>query len=421
MRIPSSERIACIVDGYSTGTDLSIALKELGWTVVHVQSAKRPPLAFAKSFNRSLFDAHLLLAEMGYKRLVAQLLELNPELVIAGSEPGVELADALNTALGLQGNSPLTSIRRRNKFHMSQSLSECGLDAVDQHLVTNREQLIKAIECLGLYPIVVKPVDAMGSENVRVCHEIEEAVAAFEAILGKTNFIGSINSAALVQEYLQGDQYVVNAVSVDGQHRITEIWHERRLNIRGVGNLYDYETLLPYEGDTQRRLIEYTCQVLNALELREGPSHSEIMLTPRGPVLIETGARMQGGIVSAPIIEAIGDSHMTMTLKRYLNPQAFLQSINDAYTLSINVRVVNLIMDRAGTVKENNCHKLLATLPSFRMIARTPDIGSRVPKTIDLATKVGHIYLMHENLEQLDWDYRRVRDWEKKRKLIALE
>ncbi|MGC4009065.1 MAG: ATP-grasp domain-containing protein [Pseudomonas sp.] len=230
-----------------------------------------------------------------------------------------------------------------------------------------------------------------------------------------------MNSSVLVQEFLDGDQYVVNAVSINGKHRITEIWLERRLNIRGVGNIYDHETMIPYEGSIQAQLISYTEKVLTALGIEEGPSHTEIMLTERGPILIETGARMQGGIVSAPIIKAIGDSHMTMTLKRYLEPEWFSSNISAPYEMSKISRVVNLIMNRPGVVKYNNCEVLLSTLPSFYMIVRTPNVGDYVQKTVDLPSKVGHIYLMHQDIKQLDADYKKIREWEASEELIILE
>ncbi|WP_449434857.1 ATP-grasp domain-containing protein [Pseudomonas putida] len=421
MSLDKKNSTACIVDAYSTGFELSQKLKELGWRVINVQSGPVVPKAFSKSFDPTLFDIHLPLAALGYPNLVERLKSLNPIFVIAGSEPGVELADHLSTSLHLEGNSPTTSLLRRNKYYMSQTLADHNLNSVEQYLVNTPDELRMASKTLGRWPIVVKPIDAMGSENVRVCFDDQEALSAFIAIDGHENFIGSINSGALIQEYLEGEQYVVNAVSLGGHHRITEMWHETRLNIRDVGNIYDYETMIPYQGKRQSLLIDYTRDVLSALGINEGPSHSEIMLTKRGPVLIETGARMQGGIVSAPIIEAIDDSHMTMTLKRYLDPQGFAKKINASYRMRSTPRVVNLIMNRAGIVRQNNCERLLGSLPSFRMIVRTPAVGDYVAKTIDLASKVGHVYLMHSSIEQLDRDYKQIRDWENTHELIVLE
>ncbi|SDH84408.1 ATP-grasp domain-containing protein [Pseudomonas panipatensis] len=417
----SDPRVACIVDGHSTGAELAKSLKDLGWFLVHVQSGEEISKSYIKNFRPSLFDVLIIAADLSYADLVEKVKGFGPVFVIAGSEPGVELSDRLSCSLGLKGNDPKTSLKRRDKFQMAKAISDYGLDCATQHLASSEHEALDHVKTINSFPVVVKPVNAMGSEDVRVCFDEREALEAFRVVHGKKNVIGLMNSSVLVQEFLKGDQYLVNAVSINGKHRITEMWLEKRLNIRGVGNIYDYETMIPYEGKIQTQLINYTKKVLTALGIEEGPSHTEIMLTARGPILIETGARMQGGIVSAPIIKAIGESHMTMTLKRYLEPEWFSRNIDAPYEMSEISRVVNLIMKRAGVVKGNNCEALLSTLPSFHMIVRAPSIGDYVEKTVDLPSKVGHIYLMHQDLNQLDTDYEKIREWEASEELITLE
>lgn len=416
----SNARVACIVDGHSTGSELAKALKKLGWFVVHVQAREKISDSYVESFDASLYDVLFRATEIEYLDLVQLIRQYSPEFVISGSEPGVELADLISFSLGLKGNDPKSSLRRRNKYLMAQAISEHGLDSAKQYLASTVTGLLDGLKEINTLPVVVKPVDAMGSEDVRVCFNENEALDAFRAILGKKNVVGNFNKTVLIQEFLEGGQYVVNAVSIEGKHRITEIWREKRLNIRGCGNIYDYETMIPYEGEIQEKLISYTKKVLTALGVEEGPSHSEIIFTARGPVLIETGARMQGGIISDPIIKAIGDSHMTMTLKKCLDPLWFVKHIDAPYRMKMIPRVVNLIMGRAGEVKENNCMKLLSTLPSFYVVARTPSVGDYVKKTVDLPSKVGHIYLLHEDYAQLETDYKKIREWEASGELVVL-
>ena len=42
-------------------------------------------------------------------------------------------------------------------------------------------------------------------------------------------------------------------------------------------------------------LINYTNQVLDALGMKNGASHNEVILTPSGPCLVEMNCRAQGG------------------------------------------------------------------------------------------------------------------------------
>jgi len=59
---------------------------------------------------------------------------------------------------------------------------------------------------------------------------------------------------------------------------------------------------MPFSGEVQDLLVPYVKLCLDALGIREGPSHSEVMMTRDGPCLVETGARMQG-LIGPKVIE----------------------------------------------------------------------------------------------------------------------
>jgi L-amino acid ligase len=353
--------------------------------------------------------------------VLRRLRQDGPGAVIGGSEPGIPLADRIAAALRLPGNDPATSVLRRNKHVMTRALDAAGIASTRQVLVSDARTAVAAAESLGGLPVVVKPVDSGGGDGVQLCASSGDVERAFAAIHGTVNVLGSRNTTVLVQEYLRGHQFMVNAVSIGGRHRITEIWREDRIARPGVGIVYDKEVLLPYSGEVQRGLISYTTRALDALGVREGPSHTELCLTPRGPVLIETAARLQGGIESRAIVEAIGECHMTTTLHRYADPEGFRARLGEAYAISRTPMVVNLIARRAGVVRKDDTERLLPTLPSFFSVSHTPRVGDRVERTSNLLTKTGHIYLLHEDVGQLFRDYDQIRAWERTDSLIAVD
>ena len=65
-------------------------------------------------------------------------------------------------------------------------------------------------------------------------------------------------------------------------------------------------------------------KVLDALGFRYGPFHTELMLTPKGPRLIETAARPMGGFFPNDLMRQIfGFDHAALTLDAVLDPKAF--------------------------------------------------------------------------------------------------
>ena len=80
-------------------------------------------------------------------------------------------------------------------------------------------------------------------------------------------------------------------MSCAGQHIVTDVWRYDKVPVGSKGNAYNYAALVRQPNETEKTLLSYTLKVLDALGFRYGPSHTELMLTPKGPRLIETAAR----------------------------------------------------------------------------------------------------------------------------------
>ncbi|MDE9500403.1 hypothetical protein KKJ22_21970, partial [Xenorhabdus bovienii] len=68
-----------------------------------------------------------------------------------------------------------------------------------------------------------------------------------------------------------------------------------------------------------------------ALDIKYGPAHAEVIITPSGPKLVEIASRISG--VVDPLYNQIclGHDQISLTLESYLEPQKFLQHINQHY------------------------------------------------------------------------------------------
>ena len=172
--------------------------------------------------------------------------------VLAGAETGVELADRLSFRMGLRSNGESGSFARRNKYDMGEKVRATGARAVMQRLCrTDREVVTFLCEmvCINIeaeggitaataalsaaeLKCVIKPVQSAGTDHVFLCSSVAEALDAFDDINGKRNGLGLINDGALVQEYLEGKEYVIDKVSRDGVHKLVAVWEydKRRCN-----------------------------------------------------------------------------------------------------------------------------------------------------------------------------------------------
>jgi len=147
----------------------------------------------------------------------------------------------------------------------------------------------------------------------------------------------------VVQECAHGEEFVVNIASQDGQHKVTDVWRCEK-----QGDLaYMRETLVQSSDDVQD-VIAYTKRCLDALGFRNGASHTEVMRTSDGVVLLELNPRFQGcrahardaGALEVSVYEAVADA--------LLRPEQFTPSTSYHATKAVTALFL-LPVQRAST------------------------------------------------------------------------
>jgi hypothetical protein len=93
---------------------------------------------------------------------------------------------------------------------------------------------------------------------------------------GQLNGLGLINDGALVQEFLQGKEYVIGKVSRDGVHKLVAIWQYDKREINGASFVYFGTKLMNSSAPMFQRMVAYSTEVLDALGIKQGPSHMEV-------------------------------------------------------------------------------------------------------------------------------------------------
>ena len=107
-------------------------------------------------------------------------------------------------------------------------------------------------------------------------------------------------------------------------------------------------TLLPYTGELQEALRSYAFEVLDALAIRFGPAHCELMWVDGTPVLVEVGARLSAG--SNAVLSRVcgGVCQLDETVEAILAPDRFLATLNNQPRLQRRAVNVFLSPQRQG-------------------------------------------------------------------------
>ncbi|WP_375779328.1 ATP-grasp domain-containing protein [Bradyrhizobium sp. ma5] len=409
-------RNCVIVDAYSTGRYLPDEFKRYGIGTVHVMSAAQIPPIFQSHFNADLYDEIIRPRERMTDEEVAEfhlqaLRGRKLEFVIAGCETGVELADSLSERLGLASNGTALSAARRDKARLSDALAYAGVRSISQVVSDNAAEVANWKHQAGFDEIVIKPLNSTGTEDVFFCSTDADIQRAVGIIVGKTNRVGALNRFALGQEKISGQQYTVNAISIDGEAFVTEVWTYDTVPIEGASSVCSLERLLGGREPIVHELSDYLVRALQALQIVDGPGHAEIIVDHRGPVLVDFGARLQGTMSAKARTMALGHNHMTLTAWRYADPKGFAEYMRrrGAYKRQAHALCVSLISDTGGVVAGYPGLEAIRKLPSFADAIALVPIGQKLIPTIDLASTPGIVYLVHDDLTQLEDDYRKLR------------
>ncbi|OKJ16930.1 ATP-grasp domain-containing protein [Kitasatospora sp. CB01950] len=206
------------------------------------------------------------------------------DLLLTTTEDAAIPVGWVNEALGLPGTSERTSRIIKDKALTRQAMADAGLTPVQFRSLTDAEDAADFQTAVG-DRIVLKPIDGVASLHIHVATTPEEASAAWNT-LQEAGY-----PRVIAEEYLDGPVVSVDSFSYQGRHIVV-----------GMSEYIMNETFVEWQVATvsetawphREALRTATAELLDAVGLTDGPAHSEFVLTPKGPRVLETHNRLAG-------------------------------------------------------------------------------------------------------------------------------
>jgi biotin carboxylase len=405
----------------STGGAIAAELSNRGylmikvWTLAvtdefkdHVPSvAKGMPWLGEVSEKPSLEDTCAeISAIVGERKLVG---------VIVGGETGVILADELSEAFHLRTNGTACK-GRRNKSEQQKLVKAAGLRSTREASGTVLSDVREFLQNEPM-PCIVKPTESCGSDGVKKCSTVEEAEAHFELLMRSQKKAGAQDCAVICQEFLAGKEYVVDHVSRDGKHKCVMVWvyDKRPTN----GGEFVYYNMLPVESSdpVAQKLIAYTQGVIDALDIKHGPTHAEVMMTHDGtPCLVEMNCRAHGWDGAwVPLERAlVGYSQVEAACDCYFDGDSFDALPDHFPAFMAGGQMIELVSNFTGRIEALPGYETIKQLPSFSFmeVGGHIAVGQDLELTIDLFTCAGAVILCHPDKKQVADDEAVIRHME---------
>ncbi|MEU1673873.1 ATP-grasp domain-containing protein [Streptomyces roseifaciens] len=221
--------------------------------------------------------------------------------VLALSEGHLPATAEVAEALGLPFESTAVMRRLRDKHAVRELLGAAGVPQPAFRRALAVAEAVAAAGELG-YPVVVKPADGFGSLHVGVANDAVEVAALAEAVTGTRSYGRGVagSGVVLLEAYVPGPVVSCEMVTVDGvstpygcvDRMLAPAPHPVELGGCFPAELAD---------DVREAVVRVCSDALAAVGIRRAHTHTEVVLGPDGPQIIEINGRLIGGYVPTMI------------------------------------------------------------------------------------------------------------------------
>ena len=151
------------------------------------------------------------------EKILEKCKEIKPCAVCSiASDLAVTTVNYVAHNLGLVSNNPKYSKICTNKYKMRQALEKGNIN-VPKYLKTGKNLQLSKIAEFN-YPLIVKPTDRSGSRGVTLINDSKEIKAAIDNAISY-----SYEKKAIIEEYIDGDEYSCECISYKGKHHLLAI------------------------------------------------------------------------------------------------------------------------------------------------------------------------------------------------------
>ncbi len=350
--------------------------RELGLEVVYVQRKRQ--------FNHALLPYVEQVVLVDYADvdvlipLARTLHSLFPFVrAISLSEDALVPTAHVRDALGLPGNSLHTVRLLKDKWRMRQHLNAAGFSPVAAGMAHSPAEVAAFAREHGL-PIILKPNDASGSLGI---FRIDD-VADVEAVWPRIEALGL--SSVLVEEYLDGPEISVESVTFAGRHVVLAVTDKLKLsNHVEIGHSMPAQL----DAETYQQVVDLATRFLDVVELSEGPAHTEIKLTSRGPRIIESHNRPGGDRINELVRVAFGVDMKRIALGW---PCGLVEAVEASPRMESGA-AVRFFTPTPGVVREVSGLDAVREAEGIVELRLDVQVGDRVPPVTESYDRVGWV------------------------------
>ncbi|WP_170006025.1 ATP-grasp domain-containing protein [Bacillus fonticola] len=322
-------------------------------------------------------EVHLFsLENTNYAISLAKQINLSSpiEAVWSFTDEGVELATIIAEKLSLPSNTLISSRYVNDKSKLRNLLNQNNISKVE-FIETNSKKEVERFFLNLNKPIIMKPKNGSGSQNIFKISKREDIDAAFSKIIDK-------HKVVLVEEYLDGREISVESMTYNGNHFPIQITDKEISSTHiEIGHVMPASVSVGEENEI-RQLVK---NVLTLINHQFGPTHIEIKLTSSGPKIVEAHTRPGGDFIVMMLADVFGLDLITLTIEYLLDNKMQQITLNTGKAAAVRY----FESEKLGVIRNISGMEELMSHPNVLIVDLNYSEGDNLVQPINSFTRPG--------------------------------
>lgn len=309
-------------------------------------------------------------------------------IMTLASDMPMQSVAVVSREMGLVGISEDTALKATNKAFMRDALRKAGVPVPIYFRVKGNDKFKEAVEQVrgAGYKCIVKPADNSGSRGVHFLKEDDDLDAVYEYTVRYSR-----GGEIVVEEFMEGPEVSVETLAVDGDVHVIQITDKLTTDA-------PYFVEMGHSQPSQlgeeicEKISEVAIAANKAVGILNGPSHTEIKITPYGPKIVELGARLGGDCITTHLVPlSTGVNMVEQSIKIALGEKPNFEPKWDKGS------AIRYIKTNTGIVKDIKGVFEVESLPGVVQISIVRGIGEKVGEIKSSVDRVGFVIAQAED------------------------
>lgn len=297
---------------------------------------------------------------------------------------------AVAEQMGLVGIDKDTAVKATNKAEMRKALQKAGVPIPKFFVVSNEEEYKEAVKEFDV-PFIVKPADSSGSRGIFEVIDITNAELVKKAYeyCKPYSKVGDV----VVEEYMNGPEVSVETLTINGVCHVIQITDKLTT---GAPHYVEMGHSQPtkHSDEIASRIAEIAKEANKAIGIKNGPSHTEIIVTSQGPKVVELGARLGGDNITTHLVPlSTGVNMVECCIKIALGE---MPDIKHKWSRGSAIRYFE---QHAGIIESIQGIDKAKRIPGIQQISIVHGAGERITEIESSGSRMGFVIAQSSDAE----------------------